>query len=199
VSSRKQHKESRSRLAGLFEKKIKTAGSHVLDTLNPVQKASPTNSKIILFLTILFSLLALYEIYLESHIARLLVLDPSLASEPSMYIYFIPSVYLTTATVLFYLRKKAGWIMLGILLCLGAYMSIALAYQAMTWEPSGLPAMDNLYPRPSVERHLMTLVFAAGCLWAICRKEMREVYKITGKMIVCTIGVAVVVGILLAF
>ena len=115
----------------------------------------------------------------------------------SMVFYFVPLFLVPTATILFWFRKKSGWMLLGIYLTYSAVSSIGLIIQTWNTEPFGIPAFDNIFPQTSPLTYILTLLFFAGTMWVISKENIREIFSINKKTMLMTVGIVTILSIIL--
>jgi hypothetical protein len=177
------------------EDKFKNIGKSILDNLNPIQNETPTTEKTIRIISLLFGGLFLFQLYREFGMISFMFTDSSIGWDFSIVLYFLPLVVVPTATVLFYKRKKIGWLLLTMFLTYSAVSAIGLFIFTVNMKPSGFEALDGLFPQTSPTTHIMTFLFFAGTIWVISREKIRTVYKITKQTMILTISItAVIVG-----
>lgn len=172
-----------------IENKAKNIGASVLSTVNPIQAETPNTDKIIKIISIVFGGLFLFQLYKEFGMISFMFTDSGAKWDFSMVLYFLPVLIVPTATILFFKRKKSGWTLLAIFLSYSAVSSIGLFILTLNREPSAFPSLDNIFPQTSPTTHIMTLLFFAGTLWTICKKEIREIYSVDKKYMFRTIGI----------
>ena len=117
----------------------------------------------------------------------------------SMVEYFLPLILLPTSTILFWLRKKSGWILMASYLTYSAISTLGLTIMTWNMQPSGIPALDNLFPQTSPITLIMTTLFFGGTLWVLTKNEIKEQYKVNKQTMVTTIGIVSVLIVDLAF
>jgi hypothetical protein len=185
----KQEKEAKDQKKKDLETKMKNVAASVLSTVNPIQAETPNSDKIIKIVSIVFGGLFLFQLYKELGMISFMFTDSEAKWDFSMVLYFLPLLIVPTATILFFKRKKIGWTLLAIFLSYSAVSSIGLIIMTLNSEPSIFPALDNLFPQTSPITYIMTLLFLAGTLWTICKKEIREIYSVDKKYMYGTIGI----------
>jgi len=114
-----------------------------------------------------------------------------------MVLYFLPLILIPTASILFWLRKKCGWILLSYYLCFSAVNSISLIIMTWNMKPTGNAALDSLFPVTSPIVYIMTSLFFIGTLWVIKKQDLRETFQIDKKTMIGTIAISVAISILI--
>jgi hypothetical protein len=194
IEKRELQKQNKKRAE--VEQKVKTLGTSIFDTINPIQKSAPTAEKLIRLITIVFGLISVIKWFNEFRFVKFMLIDNSAGWDLSMVEYFLPLILLPIATILFWLRKKSGWVLMASYLTYSAIGAIVLV--TMTWniEPLGVPALDSLFPQTSPTTQIFTVLFFGGTLWALSNKQILEHYDINRQTIIATIGIAAVFTIL---
>jgi len=194
----RQEKLSKVQKKRAIEDKFKNLGKSILDNVNPIQNETPTTEKTIKIISLIFGGLFLFQLYKEFGMISFMFTDSSSDWDFNMVIYFLPLVVVPTATILYYKRKKNGWLLLTMFLTYSAVLAIGLFILTINMEPSGFAALDNLFPQTSPTTHLLTFLFFAGTIWSISRENMRTVYTISKQTMVLTISItAIIVGLAL--
>ncbi len=192
--------EARIKEAQLLKKKevrekLKKAGASLADTLNPVADEKPAAHKTITIISIGLTGLFLYQL---AGVGDFLPSGIYAKWDLKVVAIFLPSLVLLVTIPLFYKRKKAGWILLAAYLCVSFLGAVWLVYLALTWQPSAIPALDALFPPPSVSTSIFSLLFYGVPLLGICRMNIRELYHVDKKTMVNTF-VFVIAGIVLIY
>ncbi|EAS19465.1 hypothetical transmembrane protein [Flavobacteria bacterium BBFL7] len=178
------------------EEKIKEGASTLFDTINPIQNGIQTPEKIIRFTTLIFAGIAVYRIFKEFEMFRYMFTDSGAKWDISMVEYFFPLIVLPLAVLLFWTRKKSGWILLSIFLSYSAITTIGLFFMNLGRQPSGIPALESLFPTVSPITYIMTLVFFGGTLWLISKENIRNIYKISKQTMFVTIGLTIAMNLI---
>lgn len=117
--------------------------------------------------------------------------------DSSIPIVLLPLLYIPLATILFYKRKKAGWFLLSVFLSYTISSAIYFVYLALFYKPSGLAALDNLFPPPSSGIELGKIFIFGLLLSALFRKDVREIYSADQKNMISSmiIGILITLGL----
>lgn len=181
------------------EEKIKNSTSTLFDTINPIQNGIQTPEKIIRLTILIFGGLAIYRLYQQLGMFQIIYHEGFSDWDLSMVEYFFPIVILPIAVILFWKRKKLGWILLSIFLSYSALNAIVLFFMNLGRQPSGIPALENLFPTVSPVVYVMTLLFFGGFLFLNCKAEVRNIFKITKATMTVTIGLTLLVNLIYIF
>jgi hypothetical protein len=182
-----------------LENKVKAAGIKLFDNLNPVREKASSPGRIINIICLLVLLGYLYSMIREYPYFHYVLFEtsPSLTLILSCLAGYL---YTPITVVLFWKRKKTGWLLLTIYLCLSVFLSLAGLRQY--WKLQGL-AEDmslsrNLFPAVSPGPILLGLAFYTTLLLLICRPRLRVFYKVRKKLMFGVIGVTTLILLLIA-
>jgi len=189
----KQEKLRKERQKQAIEDKVRNIGKSVFDQINPIQKETPTSEKTIQIISIFFGGLFLFQLYREFGMLRFMLTDSYAEWCFSMVLYFLPFIIIPVATILFYMRKKAGWLLLAIFLVYSAVSAIGLFLLTMTMRPSGIEGLDILFPQTPPLTYMLVFLFYSGIIWIISREKIRTIYSINKLTMVLTISVIALV------
>ena len=189
----KQGKLIKEQQKQAVEDKVKNRGKSVFNHINPIQEKKLTSEKTIRIISILLGGLFLFQLYKQFGMLRFMFTDSYAEWDFSMALYFLPLIMILTATILFYRRKKAGWLLLTIFLVYSAISAIGSFILAIKWKPSGT-ALENLFPQTPPISYLLSFLFMSGIIWVISREKIRNVYSISKPTMIFTISI--VTGIL---
>ncbi len=192
-NERKLNAAKRSEL----EEKAKKIGSGVVDFMKPFQDSKPNTEKTIMALSITFGLLAILQWYREFEMFSSLF-DDSLGDwDLSVFEYLFPLFLVPLATLLFWLRKKNGWIILTAYLCYTVLSSLGSLIITLNTRAIDIAANNSLFDRPSTGSQILSIVFYASILWLINKPEIKSYFKISKKTSLATLGISIVVCLLI--
>jgi hypothetical protein len=166
--------------------KVKNAGHSFIDTINPIQSEIHATDRMIRIICIVFGAIFLYEVLTEFKMLKLMIGDVR-AFDLSSILFFLPFIITPLAIIGFLKKHTTGWVLLTILIIYSAVTAIFLLLQAFTWKSSGISSFDNFFPRPNPVTYIVQLSFLASVLYTICKKNMREIFKINNQMMMITI------------
>ncbi len=197
LEAERRESEEKERKKKVIEDRFRNLGNSLVENVNPIQKEAPTADKTIRLISLLFGGFFLLQLYQEFGMIRYMLTDRSMRWDWSIVLFFLPLLVIPIATLLFYRRHKLGWLLLAVYLTFAGVAAIGTLILALTREPSGIPAIDNLFQRPSPFVSLLTCLFFAGNLWAIGREAVRGVYGITRQTLILTIALSAVFSLLI--
>jgi drug/metabolite transporter (DMT)-like permease len=111
--------------------------------------------------------------------------------------YVLPILILPIATILFGLKKKSGWILLSTYISYSAINVIGILFLTWGMEPTGIPAIDSLFPQSLIISLIITALFYGGTLWVLNKREVREKFNTNQNTAIGTIALTVVLTIFL--
>jgi len=171
------------------EDKIKQNIYSFFDLINPIQNGIQTPEKVIRLIILIFAGISIYKIFTEFGMIYFILTNGETKWDLSIIEYFLPLIILPLAVILFWKRKKIGWILLSLFLTYSSVISVRLFFLTIGHQPIGLPAMDSLFPLVSPIDYLFSLLFYGGTLWLICKENSREIFRIKKKEMNQTIGI----------
>jgi hypothetical protein len=191
-ANQKKEKELQKEKIRLVESKVKSAGTSLMETLNPIQSGIQTNEKIIRFIVVVFSLLYLYFLVTNFRAIHSYIDDFRL-SPVAAFLELLPFWYLPLAIFLFWKRKQSGWILMAINLCAASVMIIGMFWKDINYKPS---AFTFFTPETYSPIYYVTqIIFAGGSLFAICRTGIRSSFSVSQDKMT---AVLIITGILSA-
>lgn len=176
------------------EGKLKNYGKTFIETISPIQNGIQTPERIIRLITIVFGGISIYRLFKEFGMLRYIFTDSNSGWDLSLVEYFFPLIILPIATYLFWKRKKTGWILLAIFLTYSAMSSLVMFFMNLGRQPSGFANLDALFPTVSPLTYLVTLVFFCGGLWAISKKEIRDIYDLNKSTLYKVVGLTIIIN-----
>lgn len=194
IESKQQEKQKTTEKRKQKEDKIKETAFTFFDTITPIQNGIQTPEKIIKLTTLIFGGISIYRIFKEFGMLRYLLTESIGKWDLSMIEYFFPLIILPLATILFWKRKKIGWILLSIFLTYSAVNAIGLFFINLGRQPSEINVLNSIFSTVSPIAYLITLLFFGGTLWLICKANIRDVFQITKKTMLQIIGFAILIN-----
>jgi hypothetical protein len=181
-----------------IESKIRSVGSSVVDTLNPIQTDVPATEKLIKLISVSIGGLFFYKIYKEFYLLTSLLTDNGGRWDFSVVMYGLPFILLPTAGLLLWFRKKLGWVLATIYFSYSAAAAMAMFLAELTRESTGMPGVDTLFPTVSPTFYIGTFLVFAGLTWTLCKEKVREVYRIDKQMMLMALGIGTGIILLIA-
>jgi hypothetical protein len=183
----------------IFEDKVKTIGFSIADTLNPIQTDTPSPDKIITRISIVFGILFLLQAFNQFGLIASILSRSDAKWDFSLVLFFIPFMVLPAGTFLFWRRKKPGWVLLSVFLTYSAFSEVVLLIIKLKMYSSGVRIFDNIYPGSSLVSFLVRMFLFGGCLWLICKNNIREIYDIDKRTMFLIGGITIAVTAIMIF
>lgn len=190
--NRKKNNDKRTEV----EQKIKTYGTLILNMIDPIQKTSPKAERLIGLITIVFGVIAIVKWFNGFELVRIMLVDNTGGWDLSMVEYFLPLILLPLAIILFWFRKKSGWVLMASYLTYSAISTLGLIIMTWKMESSNIPAFDSLFPQTSPTTQSLTILFYGGTLWVLTQNKIKGKYYINRKTTTATIGIVSLLTIL---
>ncbi|MEM8891148.1 MAG: hypothetical protein AAGD28_24435 [Bacteroidota bacterium] len=186
----RQEKDRQKEEIDKVNEKLKAFGSSFFNLINPIQAEVPSAERQIKSLSLLFGLIAIVQWYQEFGLVSFMLSEDPIGWDLSMFEYFLPLLLLPLAVILFWLRKKSGWILLAIYLTYSAISAAGLIM--LTWDMKGsaIPALDNLLPQSSPISHILSSLFFGAALWVLNQKKIRDHYHIHKQVSIITLTIS---------
>jgi hypothetical protein len=181
-----------------IEDKFTYVGSLLVDTVDPLQKKTPTADKPIKLISLFIGGLFLYQLCTGFGMLKILFSDNGGKWDLSVVLFFLPFIILPTAGLLFWFRKKNGWMLSTIYSSYTAVGAIPMFIMELNRQPTGIPALDTLFPTTSPTLYIGTLLVFGGLTWTLCKEDMREVYQVDRKAMFTALGIGTGVVFLMA-
>lgn len=195
---RRQNKESKQQKIKDIEDKVKSVGSSLANTFSPIQKETPTTDKFIKLISLFIGGLFLFQLYKEFGMLKFMFTSAGGKWDFSMVLYFLPYIILPTAGLLFWFRKKIGWTLATIYFSYTAVGAIPMFIMELNRKPTGVPALDGLFPATSPTVYIGTLLVFGGLTWNLCKENIREVYQVDKKSMFIALGIGTGIILLMA-
>lgn len=162
---------------------LKKKGTGIVDYFNPIENEDEkqddqTPPKVINTISIVFCIIAILQIATQWDLLIGLLRNPEW--DFSIFMFLFPLLIAPVAAILFWIKKRVGWVLLSI------YLGFAL--MGFLWML--FISFDPTY--------LLGSLFFTGTLWVICQQRIRNVYKIsTDAMYLTIIATIAIIAIIL--
>jgi len=160
-------------------------------TFHPSSNIAPLERTIRL-VTIVFSAIAVYQILRYYSLAWYALLDFGRNPFASFNLIFVFTV-LPISLFFFWNRKNIGWILLVVFLTYGCTEDISGIIEI--WNFDKRPYI--FFKGPSATGLTFHLLFFVTTIWALCRKDLRELFKVTRESMVKAILFTLVITVLM--
>ena len=196
ILTKQLEKEKAKEKVKAVENKIKEAGHTFFDTINPIQTGINSTEKNIRVIVIVFGGIFLYQL-IKDFREHIFYLKRFFSSPFDSSMYLLPLILLLVAVIMFWKRKRSGWILLLSYLVFSIIGVIWILLQPFTWSSGGF--LDKLIPRPSPTTYFLQLLFLGATIFALCKPNIREVFVVDKRRMNVTIGVSTVVTFILIY
>ncbi len=196
LEDEQQKKLLKEQKKGEIKDKVKNISKTIVDDISPKPKETPPAEKTIMIVSLLFGGIFLFNLYKELGMIRFMFTDSSADWDFSMVLYFLPLIIVPTATILFYKKKKLGWLLLTMFLTYSAISAIVLFVLTINLEHSGVETLDSIFPQTSPTTQFLTFLFFTGTIWAISRENIKTVYSISKQTMVLTISITALIVVI---
>lgn len=175
LAAGKQAEIEKARKQKEKEEQFKATGRSILENINPVKDTYPRADKVINVVTVVFGAIYLIWFIGQIRFIKYLFMDSS-GFGWDMLAYLLQLIYMPITLVLFYKRKKSGWILFLLYLVASSATQLVALYRSIHWKPSGMPVMDALFTMNHPVVYILCIAFLAGTIWVICKKDVRSVF-----------------------
>ena len=158
------------------ENKVKS----IFDRINPVSSKIPTTEKTIRIISILFLGFYLRQLYIDFDFWKFMFTSSYADWGLDMILHFLPLIAYPIGIVLFYQKKKLGWILFAIFFTLSAVSAVLYVIFAIIFD---------FYPL--LTSRILIFAFFVGMIWIICREKIRTIYSISKRTAILTIIVTI--------
>ncbi|WP_029902133.1 hypothetical protein [Prevotella sp. 10(H)] len=154
-------------------------GTGIIDYINPVmdENAGEDNRQkpplIINTIAIVFLIISILQIVTQFYLLKGLFDNGKW--DFSVVLFLFPIIVTPLASILFWMKKRSGWILLAIYL--------GFAVMGMLWML--FISFDSMF--------LVGSLFFTGTLWCICQEKIREVFNISIKQMYYTILLSIAI------
>jgi len=160
-----------------------------------IRRPAPKH-KIKIIISIILSLIFLFQAFSRVDLLKfMLTYNDAQWDLPTAFL-FIPWLAILMGLLLFWFRKKAGWIVLSVYITYQACYSII---EFFVWTFRDYPESPLLKRAVSPMTYLPSLfflvLFFSGMLWAMCRNDIRSEYHINKRISLLTIGLSFAISL----
>jgi hypothetical protein len=182
----KEKVELRKKQANDIKKRI----ADIFDYFNPIQKEIPKPDKIIKFLFLGYLVFFFYKFYKEFRFLIWMFTDSRADWDLSTFFYFFPLIILPIAIILFWKRKRIGWVLLSIFNSYSVIGALCIFITEVGRERTpGLEVLDNLFQTPPPIYYLIGSIIWGAILYTLLKKEIRKKYNIDQTRLFISIGI----------
>lgn len=185
--AKQSEKERRIKNVQMLSGGVMTASHQIIDFFSLFHPQVSATERSIKLITIMFSVLYLYMVFSDFKLLALMIRDiPRFDS--SSFFYFLPFVVIPLGTILFWSRKSMGWMLLAFFLTFTLAFILWTILRMVTIESSILAEHGNWLHTPSLFTYILQFTIFGGTLYALCKPDIRTVYRIGDKKTVVLIA-----------
>lgn len=187
----KNEKIRRKQESRKIEERVKKIGASLFNNLNLIQKETPTSEKTITIISLIFGGVFLLQFLKEFGLISFMLTNSSANWDFSMVLYFLTLIVIPTAILLFYKRKRVGWLLFTIFLTYSAVSAFGMFLLTINMQPTEFSIFDDFFPQTSPATYFLVVLLYGGTIWVISKESLRTVFSINKKKMVYTISLTV--------
>lgn len=180
-----------------IEDNIKTLGKSMLEVANPIRNEPPTTTKTINIISLIFGLMFLYALIQEFDMIIDLVINSSSNWGYYGIIYIGEFIFIPTAIILFYKRKKYGWFLFVIFISYSAISFFGWFLFMLTLDRGDFFEMSIFIEMTAPTTYLVIFLFYVGIIWVVQKENVRTIYGINKKYGIMTISITALITTLI--
>ncbi len=196
LEAEQEKNELKNRRKADVQERIRSGGTSALESINPMNKSLSRPERQIAIITIILGFFTIKKWYNEFALVQYSFTEDSPGWDFSIFFYLLDLVFLPVALLLFWLRKKVGWLLLAIYLGYAAFSQLELLIITWDLEPLGIPAVDSVFSQPSSLSIFLLALFFAGTFWLLNREDLRKLYKVSNKLSLMITSIILLLGVL---
>ncbi len=160
--------------------------------LKPIDPEKPAVHKLILSISLVFGILSLFQIMSQLELLQLIFTEFESAFDFYFFTFAIPLLWLPIAVVLFWLRRKSGWLMLATLLSYRTTELLLIFVMSLRATAPRAGGLSSIFLQPSLSNQALVLILLSGTLMIIAKKEVRKVYRVDRQGMFAAIGLGII-------
>jgi hypothetical protein len=161
---------------------LKNIVKKTTNSMADIIKRPAPKRKIKIIISIMLSLIFLLQIFSKIDLLKFMLTDNDAKWDLPTAFLFIPWLAILTGLLLFWFRKKTGWIILSVYL---SYSTCTSIIEFFVWTFREYPESPIIKRAISPMNYLPSLfvivLFFSAMLWAICRNDIRSDYHVSRK------------------
>jgi len=176
LNAMEEEKRAQQAKLNAFERRIKSAGATLVDSLNPKNEDPAATTRLINIISIFLAGLSCFQLL---DYAGLLVgygmgfYNFNIGNLPM----WTPMVFLPLATILFWMRRRAGWVLISILFT-HWFFSTLFSFIVQLDEFNTIPVLI----------YCVAIIIFGGVLLAILGEKIRRAFSVTGLSVAIAVG-----------
>ena len=170
-----------------------------LESINPIQKGSQSSEKIFRLTIVITLLIIATLIYDLSGFIRYLFSSSLSDLDLSGVLYIAPLIIAVIGLFLYWKRKRVGWILLTFLFSYSFFGTISmLFYDLFTYSNDDFNIDYSLFETSKLIA-IVSALFYGGLLYINCKRELRESFEVTNRLMLTLLATSIVVVMILLF
>jgi len=202
ILEREAKKEAKQKRIEGIENKAKGIGTGLLQTINPVKEGNGTVDKKINWFAMCLGILSVYQVFSQFDFLRFMLTDEYSQFGLETLLIFLPVIVPLVATILFWMRKKIGWILISSFLVFTLVSTIWMFYLALQRRSTSAQyaeVLEEIFPGPNLSTFFISIIILSGTIWFLNKYDIREVFQISKETSLMTICITAVISILISF
>lgn len=196
----KHNKENKDfELIKLSVNKVKQGIALFVDSINPIRSDTHKPNKTVNIISLIFFIIAGFSFYQTFDLTWYIITDNRAKWDLSMIEYIIPLFFLPITVLLYYKRKKIGWIFLTIFLTYSVCSNIVFLINDINFYTTELLGIKPVFSTTSIISHILTIVFFGGFLVINCKSEIKAIYGISHRTVFLTILITTILNLSLIY
>lgn len=180
-----------------IENKFKLFTKKIADKINPIQYEESTTNKLINYISFYIGTLFLYQLYNEFGFLKSYFTNEFNNSDFTIFFYFLPFIFLPIGGILFWLKKKIGWILVVMYFTYSLLSNILMVIKGIIFYSTDVHILDKVFPTTSLIIFFILFVIYSIIVWTLCKKDVRLIYNVDKRNMYISLIIAV--GIILLF
>ncbi len=189
---KKQAKENKKHKIRAIEEKVKSTGVSALEVLNPIKKEKPTTDKSINYISIFCGLLFLIQLPGKFNFFKFMLTQNHRKWESSTVLDFSMLFILLIGAILFWRKKILGWVFVAAYFAATTCILAFTAFTELTHKSYNVSILNTIFEPISSFGIIVAFLLYGYTLWAICKKDMRTIYKVSKDGMYFTLAIAAV-------
>jgi hypothetical protein len=190
LNEEKKVKEEKKEKRRDIENKAKSVAIDISETIMPTRISTFSTGKIINVISLTFGVIFIYRLIIDLRGIHYYFYKFSLG----IFWYVEPLLILSLAIFFFWQRVRIGWILLMFFVIYSFISEVSMIYWYLKTRGN---AISRFLPRVSPEGLIIQSVFLMSTILVLCRRDIREVFKIDRRRMINTIIISGVLAIIL--
>lgn len=179
---------------------LENISKRTLFSMLEIIKRPPPKRRIKIIISMIFILMLLFQAIGKISLVSYMFTDDGAGWDLAMVILLLPLLLIPISLLLFWFNKKTGWVLLSVYIIYLACYSIIEFYELFSVQyPEDAPIHRSYSPMSFFPFLFFQIFFFGGMIWAMCRNDIRQDYRIDKKTLFISIGFALCLAAVLFF